>query len=387
MAPVNLGTRMKLCLVSHSSAKGGGERSLLETVRVLKARGVECVVLLPRRGPLCDDLGRIPVQFAVLPYRWWTGPEDGPLWRRAARLTWNLMWSFPVALRMRSFGPDLIYTNTFTVPVGAFAAALLGRPHVWHIRELGYAHTRRVFDLGQRVTLSLMERLTALILANSECVAARYRPTFGADRVAVVHQAVVPDRREVGPLSPKQGSFRGVAVGSISPNKRQEEAIEAVARLNREGRAVELLVIGRGDPVYERKLRDLSADLDMERRVTFLGEVPTAWPFIESADAVVHCSRYEAFGRVTVEGMLAGKPVIGARCAGTAELIRDGFNGRLYEMGDVTRLTAILRELIERPEERARLGTTARDWAEEHFNEDRYGDALVDHLRRVLESG
>jgi glycosyltransferase involved in cell wall biosynthesis len=369
---------MKVCFVSHSSAKGGGERSLLETIHVLESRGVECAVLLPRRGPLCDDLERIGVRFAILPYRWWTGPEDGPLWR---------LWSVPLALQVRRWRPDLLYTNTVVVPLGAIAATLLGRPHVWHVRELGYIHTRRVFDLGQRATLAVMERFSALILTNSECVAEQYRPTFGEARVAVVYQAVTPDRREGVHVPPNDKGFRFVAVGSIGPSKRQEEAIEAVARLAGEGREVELLIIGRGDPVYEQKLRALAAELGMERRVSFLGEVPTAWPFIESADAVVHCSRYEAFGRVTVEGMLAGKPVVGVRCAGTAELIRDGFNGRLYEMGDVAQLSAILGELIDQPEERSRLGATARAWAEERFTEDRYGDALVDHLRRVLESG
>lgn len=377
---------MKICFVSHSSAKGGGERSLLETIHALQARAVECVALLPRKGPLCADLERISVEYRILPYRKWTGPEGGPLWRRAARLTWNLLWSVPAALRVRRWDPDLVYTNTSTVPVGAWAAFLAGRPHVWHIRELGRIHNRRVFDLGERAALSAMNRLSAVVLANSEYVAAHYRPAFGPNRIAVIRQAVTPDRTGPTALPPGAGRFRCVVVGSISRFKRQEEAVEAVARLVADGRAVELWIIGEGDPEYEQRLRGMSARLGLEQSVRFLGEVPAAWPYIESADVVVQCSRHEAFGRVVVEGMLAGKPVVGARSAGTAELIRDGYNGRLYEVGDVGRLAEILREWMDRPEERARIGQSARAWAEERFSEEQYGDALLAQFHRVLES-
>jgi glycosyltransferase involved in cell wall biosynthesis len=246
-------------------------------------------------------------------------------------------------------------------------------------------HNRRIFDPGETAALRLMNRLSSLILANSEYVAGRYRGAFGRDRIAVVPQGVTPDRGAGTAAPPRTAKFRCVAVGSISRFKRQEEALEAIGRLAAEGRSVELLIIGKGDPEYERRLRDTTLRLGLAGSVRFLGEVPTAWPLIQSADAVIHCSRHEAFGRVTVEGMLAAKPVVGARSAGTAELIRDGENGRLYEVGDVDRLADILRELMDRPEQGARLGKTARAWAEERFSEAQYGEALVEHFRRVLE--
>jgi glycosyltransferase involved in cell wall biosynthesis len=374
---------MKICFVSHSSAKGGGERSLLETIHALLDRGVRCVVLLPRRGPLAEDLRALGVECAVLPYRWWVGPEGGPLWRRAARLVWNLLCTVPAYLWIRRWDPDLVYSNTLTVPVGAFAAAVARRGHVWHIRELGHEHNRMVFDLGERTALRVMNALSALILANSECVARRFRPAFGPGKIGVVYQAVEPDLRPGPAVDRPRRGFRCVAVGSISPAKRQEEAIEAVALLRAEGRDVELLIAGEGDPVYERHLRDLTRRLGLEGEVAFLGEVPSAWPVLRGADAVVQCSRREAFGRVTVEGMLAARPVVGARDAGTAELIHDGRNGLLYEPGDVDQLAAVLRRLMDRPDEAARIGARARDWAAGRFSRRRYGEEILDRLRDV----
>ena len=155
-----------------------------------------------------------------------------------------------------------------------------------------------------------MDRLTALFLTNSEHVAARYRPAFGRHKVEVVDQAVAPDRRDDGTPLPPSAGFRCVSVGSISPYKRQEEAIEALSRLSGEGRAAELLIIGEGNPVYGRKLRDLATRLGVESSVFFLGEVPTAWPFIESADVVVNCSRNEAeaFSFIFLQGTIFAAP-------------------------------------------------------------------------------
>jgi len=376
---------MKVCFVSHSSRNGGAERSLVETIRVLLARNVACVALLPAVGPLSDALDRMGVVYRVLPYKKWAATEGGALWRRLARPLWSLMLAPFAALWIRRQGADLVYTNTIVIGVGAVAAALAGRAHVWHIRELGYEHNRMVFDLGERLSLSLIRRLSKLCLANSSCVADKYRAAIRPTEIRVVYQGVRLDESTVEPRS--EDGARLVVVGSISKQKRQEEAIEAVVRLGEQGLRAQLLVIGEGDRSYERELRELAAQRNAGDRVCFMGALESAGGVIRSADVVVNCSRGEAFGRVTVEGMLAGKPVVGARSAGTAELIRDGENGLLYEPGDVEQLTEILRWLIENPQAAARLGAAARTWASRRFTDGRFGDELLACLRPLAPAG
>jgi len=50
------------------------------------------------------------------------------------------------------------------------------------------------------------------------------------------------------------------------------------------------------------------------------------------------CSRLEAFGRVTVEYLRRGRPVIGTRSGGTPEIVDDGVTGLLYNPGDIEAL-------------------------------------------------
>ena len=81
----------------------------------------------------------------------------------------------------------------------------------------------------------------------------------------------------------------------------------------------------------------------------FFGYVENTLPLIRGADVLLMCSRYDAFGRVTVEAMKLGKPVIGAKSGGTTELISEGFNGLLYTSGDHMELTGKIRYMYDHP--------------------------------------
>ena len=80
---------------------------------------------------------------------------------------------------------------------------------------------------------------------------------------------------------------------------------------------------------------------------------------------------------MTIEGMLAGKPVIGARCGATAELIEDGFNGLLYSFGDANELADKIANLYRNPTLAQNLGRNARAWAERTFTKERYARELL----------
>lgn len=63
--------------------------------------------------------------------------------------------------------------------------------------------------------------------------------------------------------------------------------------------------------------------------------------------AALVCSSSEAFGRVTLESMLSGLPVIGADTAGTGELIINGMNGLLYKNKDENDLALKIHMLLD----------------------------------------
>ena len=115
---------------------------------------------------------------------------------------------------------------------------------------------------------------------------------------------------------------------------------------------------------YTQFLERLVEEKGLTGQVLFLGQVENAFPYIQEADALILCSRCEAFARVVVEAMKAGKPVIGSRSGGTVEQIRDGFNGFLYRPRDYQDLAAKIRTcLAAHPHQAREMGRQGRDWA------------------------
>ena len=125
----------------------------------------------------------------------------------------------------------------------------------------------------------------------------------------------------------------------------------------------------------------LSASCDRHPDVELLpaGAVPSA-TFLSSLDAFyyrTHPSYFEAFGRVVLEAMLCGLPVVAEARGGYARHIRDGENGFLF---DDPREAAIRLEALEAdPELRMRIGTAAHATAQRLFRDD-----LPERTRRVL---
>lgn len=123
-------------------------------------------------------------------------------------------------------------------------------------------------------------------------------------------------------------------VGSINKSKGQIQAIKACQLLkNRNISNFSLSIIGKTSD-YSRSLENYVKENSMEEFVRFLGPKENIEEYYFSSDIVLMCSEAEAFGRVTVEAMMAGCLVIGANSGCTPELIEDGYSGILYKSGD-----------------------------------------------------
>jgi glycosyltransferase involved in cell wall biosynthesis len=86
-------------------------------------------------------------------------------------------------------------------------------------------------------------------------------------------------------------------------------------------------------------------------------------------DIVAHTSvAPEPFGRVIVEGMLAGKPVVATRAGGACEIIEDGITGRLVTPGNADVLAGVFRDLLEDQESAQRLAGAGYAAAVERFS-------------------
>ncbi|MEP6604932.1 MAG: glycosyltransferase family 4 protein [Nitrosospira sp.] len=376
---------MRICFIAHSAEMYGAELALLELLQGLVNEGITCMVLVPEKGPFLAELDRMRVEWQIISYPAWR-PRRRKIKNRFIRTLKALLAAIPMAQAIARWQPDVVYTNTVVIGAGAVAAWLARCPHVWHLHEFGYVNPEELFDLGNRRTARLIDSLSAMIIANSHAVKNEYARYVNPQKLHVVYQSVTlkEGSEYATERTERKQVFTCVIVGSLQPLKGQQEAIAALAELARRGFDTELTIVGAGSSCFRQVLENDIKHYGLEQRVVFHGYIENPAALIRAADVVLMCSRFESFGRVTVEAMLAGKPIIGAASGGTAELIQDGKTGLLYKPGDYNDLAAKIQYLFENPEKKIKLGADARAWATCRFTQKRYARDVLDLLDGVL---
>lgn len=384
---------LSVCFFSHSAYLNGAERSLLELVtQLVRYHGVVCSVILPGHGPLEQRFEAVGVPTHVVRYSPWTARQVPPQEKMHA-LCSNSLKSLLYAIRdvIGEIDPDVIATNTMSIPWGAIAASLMGKPHVWFVREFVEAdHGLRTF-LPFDVTLDVVMDFSDLIVTNSNAVRKALFPTMGQQKVIMVYPYVkiepaALDQEEASHFL-RPNAIRLIISGAVQEGKGQEDAVLAVRELVHSGRNPELIVMGHFNVDYAEHLRAIIAMEKLENHVKFVGLKANPYPTMNQADIVLVCSRREAFGRVTVEGMLLKKPVIGTNTGGTPELIKDGYNGLLYEPGDYSQLAARIQHLADHPVEAKRLAETGYQFATKTFTRSEYGGKICELLKALKRTG
>jgi glycosyltransferase involved in cell wall biosynthesis len=172
-------------------------------------------------------------------------------------------------------------------------------------------------------------------------------------------------------------AFAVAVIGQITPWKGQYEAIQALAHLRHMNQDAQLLIVGEPKFVsvatrydnrsYYADMQQLIAAEQLEACVHLLGERSDIPAIMGALDAVLVPSWEEPFGRVVIEAMALGLPVVAANVGGPAEIIRDGIDGLLVPPRDPQLWADAVWQLADSPELRARLGDAAalraRDFA------------------------
>jgi len=266
------------------------------------------------------------------------------------------------------------------------AAALHGKPHVWFIHEFGKEDHGLTYDLGIRLSTKIIDCLSSCIAVNSEAVKQYYAKYICRSPLYVVHYSVelpVDGGDRPRPLL-RQPPFKLALVGRIQEGKGQLDAVRALSVLRTEGITAELTLAGGADMNYLSSVKQLARMLRVEDSVRILEHLDNPAQVMANSDIVLLCSRCEAFGRVTVEALKLGVPVIGSDSGATPEIIRNDFNGVLYKTSDPVDLAAQIKRLIMNPAVAEHLASNARRWAKETFSSERYANEFMKVIQEAL---
>ena len=155
-----------------------------------------------------------------------------------------------------------------------------------------------------------------------------------------------------------------VHLSNFRPVKRVSDVVEVFARVANTMPARLLLV---GDGPDRSTAEYLARKLGVFDRIHFLGKQDNVNELLPLADLMLMPSEMESFGLAALEAMACRVPAIATRVGGVSELINDGINGLLFEVGDVDSMSEAAIALLNDPARLETMSIAARKAAQDHF--------------------
>ncbi len=353
--------KIKILFFDHSPVISGAEYSLLDILQGLNNGPRDCHLLTVKGGQLirpAGDLG-VTIHGISLSDRILSiskhGLQKGP-WKflTVSGEAVKAVISICRLLRREKF--DIIYTNSLKSHIlGGLAGRAAGVKVIWHVRDIP------VHKTPARMIRIFSAFLPDRIIAVSEAAS---RP-FDASKVSIIYNGIDTDKvhkmaaREMPAeikrilRNSKNCQFIGI-VGQIARWKGQDVFLRAVRLLAGKLPRAKFLIIGESlflEQGFKQELENFVAGNKIQKRVVFTGQLENVYPLMQRLDILVHSSiEPEPFGRVIIEAMALGVPVIAARGGASDEIIRDGDDGLLVSPGAHGQLAgAIERLLADKP--------------------------------------
>src|SRR2546426_674387 len=281
---------------------------------------------------------------------------------------------------LRRVRPEGVHTHTSKAgAVGRLAARLAGIPVVIHTPHghLFYGYYGRFLSTLVCFAERLLARLTDRIVTLTDRGAQEHvqYKIGGAEKFSTIHSGIdlayfrsvrvdpTVKRKELG--LPPNGPIVGT-VGRLVPIKGLEWLLKAAPRVLAEIPQACFVIIGEGPMLGE--LRQVTSQLGIGLRVVFLGAREDVPECLAAFDLFVLPSLNEGMGRVLLEAMAVGCPVIATRVGGIPDIVADGATGLLVPPRNERALAEAILTLLRDRSRRAAYGEAARRHVDGRFD-------------------
>ena len=389
---------MKILICAHDATiTGGANRSLLMIIdRLLDTYGVQNIeVIVPRKhGSFNDALTERGIKWYGSLYFGVTSSirNDGKDWMRISKVyggyVLESILSAFFARKLKGKKYDLVYTNTRGPILGAKIAKKLHIPHVVHVREFGAEKPLWGFWGYEK-----MYQMSDKIILISQALYNEYAQHVPKDKLVAIPNGIDSPLGLPFHVHRDKTQFNMVLTGRLVPDKGHADAILALKELKNRGyKNIHLYIAGslQADMHigwYEKKLKEMITENNLEEDITFCGEVKDMISLREKMDVELMTAIKETFGRVTIEGMRSGLVVIGSNTGGTVELIQDNVTGLLYQQGDPIDLADKIQEVYDSPSYAEKLAKSGYEYVQTHYTAQENVKRVYDVLKEVVGGG
>lgn len=369
-------------MVTHYSELYGANRVMLDLIDELMTSGINFVVILPKYGTIVKELERRKIEYVIYDFSYWASinPDRYQKWESDLKA-----YSVAISLSKEIINHNIqiVHTNSSVIHVGALAAKLLNKPHVWHIREFLTEDYNLQYYYGKKAAGYFIDRHSNQVICVSGAVKSKYINYINETKLITIYDGVNEAKIQIKDYNYQNENIKILLVGLLHPNKGQKDAILAIERLVEKGiKNISLLIVGDGP--FANDLKKLVINLKLDNYVNFLGYISNLNDIRANCDIALMCSKNEAFGLVTIEAMLAKLPVIGACSGGTVELIEHEKSGLHYEVGNIQDLANKIEYLIKNPVKRLEFAENGYQRAVRFFTIRRNAKQIMNIYQKLI---
>lgn len=223
------------------------------------------------------------------------------------------------------------------------------------------------------------------IISISNAVEEKYRKVLNGHNIYKVYNGIlVQSFLDADRTILTESEIRLLCVGRICDGKGQKTLLHALGELRKDNIIATAYFAGSYSEEIYNDYYELAKQLNVETQINFLGQVKDMKTLYKTVDVFCMCSKCEAFGRVTVEAMLAGDLIIGTNSGGTLEILDAGKYGLLFPANDYNALANQIKYAVEHASEMRELAAQGRKHAMEVFDARLNAQRIYDIYNKIL---
>lgn len=383
-----------LFVASDNNFTSGAFRSMATLNKVLNEKfGVETLVVLPNdTGDGVSLLKKYNIRYVfVKSYNWIVSAvkelnADEKQWFHD-NLDYNSIAIREIVNIIKEEKIDIIHINTTYSYVAAIAGKITNTPVVWHLREfLEEDQKRRIYDreTGYRIIGGADKIITI-----SKALYNKYENILPKEKMQIIYNGIdeksfFNEQKQIFNNDNKTVFF---CAGIINENKGQFDLVEACGKMHEKlGNDFELVLVGACTDENKGKVLSIARKYNIEDKVVLAGRRNDVDQILQNADVAFMCSKFEAFGRVTVEAMLSGCLLIGANTGGTLEIVCDGKTGLLYEQGNADDLCDKICFALENKDKMREIAANGREKMHNEMTAEINAENIVNVYNEIIKT-
>ena len=280
---------------------------------------------------------------------------------------------------------DFVYTNTLTTFYGVFLSFFFKCKHIMHIREIPKEQFDFEYEFGQKRTLDFISKHSTKIFCNSEYTLNYFLASINKNKIVFIPNPIYNEDSAASTVKNRQKDdvLSFVIAGRYEDAKNQFDAITATKILVEEGFTNFVLDLFGSGPLKEDYL-DFIKKYNLAKYINVFDFKSNLRESLLKYDVGLVCSRYEAFGRITVEYISSGLAVIGNRTGNTPYLIEDGKTGLLYNYKEPADLAKKMKYFLTNQESILKMNKEARIFIRDTYSIENSSEEFIKNLKELI---